>query len=451
MVLPSETQSREFDPKLLLACVLAERGLSVVVGSRVAIHNSVHRLAPRIYLAKDFRKPSNRIFRILRNLGSTILAWDEEGVLMFSKELYFERRVHPDTLAMIEQFFAWGPKNASLIGQAPGYHGQPIHLTGNPRIDVTRPEVRGIFDGEVKRLRDLYGEFILINTNFGMMNHYLQRHAVRPGSVDSSTGKKTTSEMNEAWEHQSKLLEAFKQLIVPLADHYPNRTIVVRPHPTENTETWRQASAGRSNVVVIHEGAVQPWLLACSAMIHSSCTTGIEGYLLDRRVVSYRPVLSKKFDHRMSNDLSHQAFSQDELFSMIDLALAGKWPKGDEEGKFQIASELFAGLRGKLSVDGIADVLASTVEATRTSQQPSRGKRVAGVLHSWGRSTYRWPFALLKGNKHSHSYTNKRFPGVSQADVQRRIGEFGSVLGRFAQVKATELSPNILLISLARS
>jgi hypothetical protein len=53
LIIPSELQVREFDSKLLLACLAAERGYPSVVGSRVEIHNRITGLPRGIYLAKD--------------------------------------------------------------------------------------------------------------------------------------------------------------------------------------------------------------------------------------------------------------------------------------------------------------------------------------------------------------------------------------------------------------
>ena len=69
ILLPSETQVREFDPKLLLACAVAERGIPCVIGSRIQMHSVIDRLPRGIYLAKDVRHSSARIFGIIERLG----------------------------------------------------------------------------------------------------------------------------------------------------------------------------------------------------------------------------------------------------------------------------------------------------------------------------------------------------------------------------------------------
>ena len=61
-----------------------------------------------------------------------------------------------------------------LLRQYPALpENMPIHITGNPRGDMLRSEIRPYFAAEVERLRNLYGEFILVNTNFSDVNPYI--------------------------------------------------------------------------------------------------------------------------------------------------------------------------------------------------------------------------------------------------------------------------------------
>ena len=49
-------------------------------------------------------------------------------------------------------------------------HGLEPQALGNPRFDLLRPELRGLYDDEVAKLRTRFGRFILINGNFANVN-----------------------------------------------------------------------------------------------------------------------------------------------------------------------------------------------------------------------------------------------------------------------------------------
>ena len=65
LIIPCETQSREFDAKLLLACFAAERGFPVIVGSKKEIYLRIGALPRSIFLSKGSRFRLARSLRIL--------------------------------------------------------------------------------------------------------------------------------------------------------------------------------------------------------------------------------------------------------------------------------------------------------------------------------------------------------------------------------------------------
>ena len=98
LIIPVENQVRELDAKILLACVAAERGFSVIIGSRAFVHFEVASVPRGVYLAKSMRSLSNSMFRILRLLGHEIVAWEEEALVHPPPDTYFTLRLSPTTI-----------------------------------------------------------------------------------------------------------------------------------------------------------------------------------------------------------------------------------------------------------------------------------------------------------------------------------------------------------------
>lgn len=67
LIIPSETKSREFEPKLLLACMAASAGYPVIVGSRIHIHNAIARLPRGITSPKTLRVRQRVYLKFLKN------------------------------------------------------------------------------------------------------------------------------------------------------------------------------------------------------------------------------------------------------------------------------------------------------------------------------------------------------------------------------------------------
>ena len=356
LIIPVEEQSRELDAKLLLASVAAERGFPVILGSRHEIHLQAARLPAGIYYAKSFRPISLRMFDILRGLGFEIVACDEEGLLPYPDEIYFERRVSPETLARISNIFAWGPDDAARFRRYPAFDGTAIHVTGNPRADLLRHELRGWYADDVKRLRDRFGTFVLINTNFGAVNHRLSSLAfenqteTRQSSADSYHALIT--------RHKAELFSHFKTIVPELSRALPDVSIVVRPHPVENNQPWVDAAAGCSNVHVVHEGNVIPWLLAAKVLVQNNCTTAVEASVLGRPVVNYQPVRSERFDEPFCTSLSHCRFDFESLCETLRDILEGRLGALDGPEQRKLLESRFAGIDGAFCVGrGVGGVL----------------------------------------------------------------------------------------------
>lgn len=444
IVLPSETRSREFDAKLLLAGLLADLGHPVFVGCRVDIHNRIHRLPRGLYLAKDIRSSSRRMFRILAQLGFAIAAWDEESLVFTDEKTYHRRRVDRENLNRIKAFFAWGARDHALIESAPGYDGTPIFETGNPRIDLLMPRCREFFASDVAALRARFGEFILINSNFGQVNHFLPGLGVtrRPDGSLTNLGAATA----EWWEYRLKLFEAFKVMLPALARTFPDRHFVLRPHPAESREAWCDATQGLPNVTVIHEGPVHPWLMASAVAIHNGCTTGLESYLLDHPVISYRPVVSQGFDDQLPDQVSTQIFHLDELIAMLNKHFDGEpLPRPDAHVRALVERRVGT-LDGGLASERIAAIIAAQ-GATWLEPQPPLLKRVAGRVISVGRGVSKMVNAYRSGHKNSRYYSDHRFPPLAITEVQERLARLSQVTGRMTDVTVHQIHRNIFRLS----
>ena len=194
ILIPVENQVRELDAKLLLACIAANRGIPSIIGPKREIESRIASFPRSIYLAKSLQHGHRKFFQTARKLGHEIVAWDEDALVHLPAETYYSRRLSPASLACVSHLFAWGEDNAELWRQYPELPaGIPIHITGNPRNDLLRPEIQPFYQNEVQKIRERFGNFILINTNFNHVNAYspvrrLFLPVERPGEEPQSSG-----------------------------------------------------------------------------------------------------------------------------------------------------------------------------------------------------------------------------------------------------------------------
>lgn len=452
LIIPVENQVRELDAKLLLACVAAERGLPVILGSRTFINFAVTRLPRGLFLAKSLRSISGKLMKIIRGLGHEIVAWDEESLVRYTSPEYYAWRYAEDTFKTVDQLFAWGVDDAEFFASYHGYTGVPVHVTGNPRIDLLRPDVRGYFEPQVAALKERYGDFILVNTAFSFVNAFVpalnliqrdrsgQTYVSRTGlgmSLPFATGMAN---------HYQALYDAFRELMPRLAEWFPDHRIVLRPHPSENHDVWRQVMAGCPKVDVVHEGNVVPWLMASKVLLHNGCTTAVEAAVLETPAVSYMPVLSEVYDYHLPNGLSHQAHTPDDVRRQIGDILAGRLGTVAPEVRQRFFDRHLSSTQGPLACDRVLDVFLASGYAQRAPKATPAAVWLKAFLAGEWRTLKKRINRLRPNHRNSAAYHAHRFPDVSVEQINQRIARFGALLGRFGSVRAEAFSDYVFRI-----
>lgn len=451
LILPCENRNRELDAKLLLGCVAARRGFRVFIGAKREINIQAVRLPRSIYLQKSLSKRSFRMYDILERLGHWIVTADEEGVVYFSAEDFWRDRIHPRTFAKARALLAWGTDNEHLWRTYPAYHGAPIAVTGNSRIDLLRPELRSFFDEEVNEIRARLGRFVLINTNFGPVNHYFPGRG-RLLRIAEAAEKDPDAEPDfrvGAARHVLALFHAFVAMVPALARALPDRTIVVRPHPSESHEPWLHAALACPNVHVIHDGNVVPWLIAADTLIQNGCTTGLEAHILGTPTIAYMPVTSEPFDLHLPNDLSHRASDVAGLVKLV-ATLAGDDPASNHEGavqKREIVERYVAALDGPLASERMCDALENLEARWRDEPMPGPWRRWSGRLNGQVRGVEKWLNQMRPNHNNSRSYLDHVFPELTPEDVEVGIARLDRALGRFDGVRVRPHSRNVFELS----
>jgi len=454
LIVPVENQVRELDAKLLLACAASERGFGVVLGSRTFVHFAVPFLPRGVFLAKSLRGISTRMFRLLRGLGHDIVAWDEESLVRFSSPEYYPFRYSPKTFAAVDRLFAWGPDDAELFEAYEHYTGVPIHVTGNPRMDMLRPELRSYFDDEVAALRRRFGDFILVNTNFPFVNPFAPELALLQGDADGigvhvgRTGQGMSLEFARGYaQHIQTLCDHFKSLIPQLGEWFPDHTIIVRPHPSEDHDVWRRLTTGQPNVQVMHEGNVVPWLLASRALLHNGCTTAVEAALLDQPALSYMPATSEVFDYPLPNALSHHADTPEAVRRKLTAILDGSLGALEGPARDRILSRHVAATHGPLAVDRVLDALEQAGYADGPRARPA----LSAYLAAWIGTNLRTAVKRINWHRRDHrnsaAYHAHRFPEISSADLEKRIERLQRLLGRFDDIAVEHRSKFVFRLS----
>ena len=401
-----------------------------------------------------------KMFQIIRKIGHEIVAWDEEALVHLPPETFFSRRISPIGIRHVSHLFAWGQDNADLWRQYPNLSPEtPIHITGNPRGDMLRPEMRDFYAKEIKELRKTYGDFILINTNVNHVNAFYPHQNLfmpvkRPGEKPrfGKAAKGMSREFAEGLRaHKQAVFNDFKKLIPSIAKAFPDWTLVVRPHPTENHEVYSKIAATCERVRVTNEGNVVPWLLAAKVLVHNGCTTGVEAYAMGVPAISYRKSVNEYFDngfYRLPNLLSHQCFSFEELRLTIEKIIAGELGGADGKKRQLIIGRYLTAQDGALACERIVDVLEKMVADRSELPKPDLLDRLEGWSVANGRRLIKGLLSYLPNTHNRPEFQRHRFPGISLGALNNKIERIQQILKDTSLLKVEQLSDVLFKISM---
>ena len=429
LLLPVVIGKRELDANLLLGLIAAEAGYRVLIGLRHSIDNTP-RYGEALYLAKNVRQ--NFVMDRPMAQGHAIVAMDEEGLVRFPPHVQTVR-YQARSMSLPRLLFAWGADNADYWRRSPFYTGAPILLTGNPRADLLRPELRDFYRKEADAIRQEFGPFVLFNTNFSLVNHFRPKHrSFRSPGIGRHDFDNVWSGLEA---HKRALLQGFVDLVPRLASAIAPHRLVIRPHPSENGAVWQETARAAGNAVVVNRGAVVPWLMASSAVLHNGCTSAIETALLGRTAYAYRPVSSPEFDLELPNAVSRAFDRADDLIAAIAAGLgtcqgrtAGPAPREALARHVESLSGPLASERMVAALGEHAGRLAERRAPPVRSRLVSLGSVVLDAVIS--RTTER-------------RYNAHIFPELDRSAINERIATIMQLLGKTFPVRLDLLSNEI--------
>jgi surface carbohydrate biosynthesis protein len=458
LLIPVENQVRELDAKLLLAYIAARRGLTSIMGPKREVESRIASFPRSVYVAKSIIQGNSGFLRTARKLGHTNVAWDEESLVHLPPETYFSRRLSPEALAHVSHLFAWGEDNAELWRLYPELPtGMPIHITGNPRNDLLRPEIRAYYEKDINEIRSTFGDFILINTNFNHVNAFLPGRNLflpteKPGEepMFGRAARGMTREYAEGLrKFKQATFEGFQKLVPVLEKAFPFHRIIVRPHPTESHEAYLQVAEQCGRVEVTNKGNVVPWLIAAQALIHNGCTTGVEAFLLRIPAISYRVTVDERYDegfYALPNQLSHQCFNISQIEQTLKKIFAGELGAAGGDKRLTLIDYHLTGIKGPLASDQIVDVLEKIVDDL--SKLP--GPPLWGRLEKWSKAAKR---RMRKRFKQSSAHSDRsiefqrhKYPDISIEEFRSRLAKFQQILGQDRDLKVDQIYAKLFRI-----
>lgn len=446
LYVPIEILHRELISKLLLSFVAAEAGYMVVLGEQSRLHRDMAELPPGILFERGcgIGQPRAEMLKEVRAAGHRIVSSDEEAMSIYSvPDQWCRQRVEDKCFVSLDQYYAWGPKQAEIIQAHLGYRSDKFRNTGSYRMDVWQPRMAGLHDKEVQRIRAQHGKYILLPSNFSSRfvplgaGHLLEK-------LHSMGMYLEQEEIDEFWDemaYRDKVCDEFIRVLPTLSKAFPDHKIIIRPHPVEGVPEWQREIGEIDRVEIIYDGEVTPWLLASDAIFHHGCTTALEARQFGLSPITYRPLKSDQFDDTFLCDMGPNVDDPEALIGQLRAAIDGEtleFPLRETiddyitPSRSELASDRIIAALGELDVEPrrLPIGLSVHVHRLRERLRPEAAKKTSRAARSRARFTSAPP----------------KWPGLHTDEINRVLHQFQTMLGRFGDVRVDDFRRRMFMI-----
>jgi len=444
ILLSIETKAREFPGKVLLSCFLAEKGFRVILTNNRK-ESEVRKFSPWLFIDRNTFAPRLKFFKNLKRLATRIVCLDEEGILWYNPDQY-RKRLNEKTNNLVDLYCTWGSKQTELVKEI--NKNSRVIETGNPRMDLFRPELRSIYQQKSDLLKAKYGEFILVVSNFSTNNYFYTKETDTPildviikqmyyqGLI---TNREDEDFVKGLYYNKLEVFEKLHKVIGYLSNRFPKMKIVVRPHPSENHDVWKESMKNYSNVYVIFEGDLTSWILASRVVIHNSCTSGLESALLNRKAIAFVPLDTPQYEQKLPNSVSAIAVNEKEVADLVEKSpLVQIVP--------EVLNEYISALSGSFACERITDAICELYEKKQPLARILLRRvlfasmsfflfinRIKELITSIGTRD------IFKVRESKMNYLNQKFSGITNEEVIEYIQIYSKLLKKFENVKSAEV------------
>lgn len=427
-----EIKVRELRARVLLARALADRGLRVHLGSRSAVADAI-RTRPRSAGVYHFKggEPLDAFLEARRHCEFVVGQDEEIGPALSPADVEraWRSRYSDDIVSTIDQLFAFSSSHVDILRRVRPSLAERSLVTGWPRVDVWRPGMRGPDERRAAAICSELGDFVLFASNFKINSEAQRDHAIGfSRSLREQLPPDQRGDRPEADDFGSRAthrLASFQRAATFLRDLAASGSglIVIRPHPSESPQAWRDAIGDVPNLMVIADGGPGPWLMAARGVLHAGCTTAVEaafagvacGYL---SMVGYQDAT---FEDTASWQVSHDLTDLDATRAFVDAALDGSL----STRTLDLPEDVFgpqAGVASNRIADAIA-ALPTTPEPPLPARRGVAAQRQIARVAAWGKDR-------LPGARFTGTNAQRKVPGGIHAPEVRAI--LGDLDGRSA-------------------
>ena len=450
---PIEIKKREFDSRCYQALKLINEGFKIAICTKSALNQYRQKIKPGLVYFKSSGPRYFNLMKEFKRMGHQNIMMDEEGLLFRGEELY-AKRFNKENFKYIDFILTWGKKDFSAIKKMS--KSSLIFPIGSPRIDLLNQKTNQMYFHESKKIKKKYGRFVLLNTQLIFINHYT--HKDKDSFIENVKNKKdykyNEKELNLAKQRvkiQKKLFDDYKIFLEIFSKKFPKYKLIVRPHPAENHEVWKEIIKKYKNIIYVQDTrSACSWMLASQFSISANCTTAIESFFLNKFNINYRPLSNPEIEYQLPRICGLNIKSINNLIKFIKK----NYHKSNIKINYftnksrKILQNKVSNFDGSCSVNKLNQVLASNLIFNK-EKFPNKEKIVNlnyfHKLKNFVRIQY-LNFKLKVLKSENSLFAIQKIPSITEKEIFDRITLFKNYLGIKTRFSVIQDEPGMFVI-----
>ena len=419
----------------MLAGTIADKDTVTFVGQHNLLNNLVPNFNGGAYLGKNVFPqwfPCNtQYYDALKEQDFSLLYYHEEGGIWIGAEKEWEgmcsKQIDASILQCDDQILCWGEFQKN-------YYESLLPLSNVHNVGVARFDL-----DENMNLRKLINvssrvierDYILINTNFAAVNHYIGFLGwFKPLNTNARSSKDRVEAMH--WFSTTfQVMGYFLEMLTRLLADFPEKRFVLRPHPTESIEFYEEFFKSFSNITITKDFSAPEWIDKCSLLIQNGCTTAIEAHLMNKKVISFYPIEAERYVN-ITKDIGYQATSYQEINTIINGL--SKLPV-DQKETYKLSPLIKNFNSVESSIEKLAERVHESLRSKPTNKiNLSKIKRQAffyrAILSCKEMSRH-----FVAEKKKNIDMFKSHFPGFQQSQVEEKVKHMNKILGKNCMVE----------------
>lgn len=259
----------------------------------------------------NYLRPNNlETFLDFKRVGIKVAVLDTEGIAGGNFEEFANYVCKTKMTQLIDLYMFWGAGQLNAVQQRKNYLPKKTVITGSPRHDFfVEPWVQTIDN------KACHSNFVLFNTNFPIVNPKFSSDKEDEYKTMLDVGFTPETARNVVKQNMAAFV-GMKKLFRTLAEALPGQNFILRPHPFENADGYKELEEFQ-NIKVVQSGSVNSWILSSFALVHLNCTTAIEASLVGKLVVTPNWLNDTAIYRHLPNALSKSVDTIEEMIEIL--------------------------------------------------------------------------------------------------------------------------------------